>query len=105
MSTPAPKPKAPAPKIVKVLPISSEDLRDPNKFAWWIFQHGPMILQELFNTLPLANPNERVKVLSDLYKTTLSYRPQVPKVDPDTGAQDPAATLAALLANSDSRDF
>lgn len=85
------------PDAVKILPISADDLRNPEKFSAWIFAHGPLILQELFANLPDANANERVKILADLYKTTLNYRPFVPAVPADN-AEDPAAALAALLA-------
>ena len=89
--TPEPRPP------VKILPISPEDLRDPERFSQWIFSHSPLVLQELFLNLPDASANERVKVLADLYKTTLTYRPFVP-VKPFSETEDPASALAALLA-------
>ena len=92
------KEDSPAPRpVVKILPISADDLRTPEKFSAWIFAHGPLILQELFTNLPDASANERVKILADLYKTTLNYRPFVPAVLADN-AEDPASALAALLA-------
>jgi hypothetical protein len=91
-----PKPAA-APRKLRVLGIAADDLRDPQKFAQWQFSHAPLILQELFDNLPAAAANERVRVLADLYKTCLSYRPYATVVGPN-GGSDPAAELAALLA-------
>lgn len=96
--------KPPKPKGLKILPISAEDIRDPQKFNIWIFSMGPLILQELFDCLPEAAPNEKVRILADLYKTTLSYRPYTASVAPQ-GGNDPAAELAALLAAPAPEEF
>lgn len=111
MTQPDPKPKnqnkptaAKPKKSLKVLPISADDIRDPQKFAQWQFAHSPLILQELFDNLPEAGANERVKVLAELYKTAISFRPYVPIAAPTSG-NDPAAELAALLAAPHEEEF
>jgi hypothetical protein len=86
---------------LRILPLSADQVRTPNEFNYWLFANSPIIMQGLFDRLDDASPNERIKVLQELFRTCLDARPFSPNTS-DSG-KDTAKTLAELLQESAKR--
>lgn len=88
-------------KALKMLPVTAEDLRDPQKFSYWIYANSPLMLQGIFDLLPHASPNESLKVLASLFETAINFRPFIAQQLPTAGVNDPAEELAKLLRTTE----
>ena len=88
----------PAPAGLSIKPFDDDTLKDPSKWAEWLFSHSPEILAEIFRTLLQASPADRLKTLQALFKDTISYKPLIsPTAEVGT---DNTSALQQLLNNT-----
>jgi hypothetical protein len=79
----------------KVLPITAEQLRNPQEFNFWLFSQTPIVLQELYDNLADAPASERIKVLHSVFETCLSQKPYIKQES--NSMDNTALTLADML--------
>jgi hypothetical protein len=80
---PKPRPKKAKPveelinrpsSMLRVAPLDAATSADPEAFRAWLFSHTAIVMQGIFDNLPDASPNERVRVLSSLFNSLTQFK-------------------------------
>lgn len=85
---------------ITMLPITQEQLKNPDQYSDWLYSHSPLLLESIFKTLDLVSPTDRIKILLHLFTLTSTHRPFKPIESSVNKQEDNTKVLADLLAVS-----